>query len=172
MTIAKYVYFKAAGCQNATAATGFNLPATNAPLETCQTFDTDKKRGTLDFDATTDENIFDSFQLPPGWTGAIDLDIVWHAASITLETRWALQTQCVDDGEVPGSWNAQQSVEDTAKGTTLQFNDAQIATVTVTGCSAEDSFLFWFYRDANNAGDDMTGDASLVSLRFTVRDAQ
>ena len=101
------------------------------------------------------------------------MDIVWSGITATTNnTIWALQTQCVDDAEVPGSWNAAQSVTDAAKGTVLQYNDAQIASVTTTGCTANDTFHFWFYRDANNASDNMTGDAGLVSLRFSVKDAQ
>lgn len=171
--ITQYVYYQAAGCQNTSAATGFNLKATS-PAATCNTFDTDNKHGTLDFDADTDETIDGHFDLPPNWTGDIDLAIKWLAVATSGDVEWDVRFQCVDDGEVaPTAWQATSTVVDTAQGTTLFFNNASILAIDTTGCAGGNTLFFEFWRDADDVTNDtMTGDGKLLSLRFTVKDAQ
>jgi hypothetical protein len=167
----QYITFGAAICQDATAGTAFSTPTTNAPTAACVT-GTNSKYGVLKFNADTDQSFQGGFRTIPEWTGAIDVLFVWRAAAVTGNAVWAIDTACVADGETGDpAWNvAAGSVTDAAKGTTLQWNDASAASITITGCAANEEFLFRGYRDADNgASDTMTGDADLIKLRFTTR---
>ena len=125
---------------------------------------------TLSFDAATDEGLGCRIWLPTGFTGTVDADIFWRAAATSGDVIWAIQTICVADAETGDpAFNTASTVTDTAKGTTLQFNTAAISTVTITGCAANEIMMIRFYRDANAAGDSLSGDAQLLSFRLTTR---
>jgi hypothetical protein len=125
---------------------------------------------TLSFDAATDEGVGCLIPLPIGFAGTVDLDVMWRAASTSGDVIWAIQTICIADAETGDpAFNTASTVTDTAKGTTLQFNTANITTVTITGCVANEIMMARLYRDANAGGDTMTGDAQLISFRLTTR---
>ena len=171
LTIPFKIFYRAAICQNVTASIGFSTPTSNAPTAECVT-GTNTQYAVLNFDAATAESVQDNFFWPVDGTGNIDLDIVWRSATTTLETEWNIQTVCVNDAETGDpAFNTASEVIDTTKGTADQFNEATISSITITGCAAGE-MLFWkFSRDAADADDDMTGDADLISLTFTIRRA-
>jgi len=173
ITLPYDIEFIAAGMNGASGGPGLDLPATNAPA-VAVIDGTNQDFGVLDFDATTDESAQGAFRLPTGWTGAIDLEGSWLAAATTGTVRWGIQTYCAADAEVDGSWNTAQTWGDAAKGTTLQRNTFTQTSITTTGCAAGERFHFKFYRDADGTGgtDDMTGDARLLNLVFTIRIAR
>lgn len=172
ITLSQLITFVAANCQGTSAFTSFATPTANAPAAACAT-GTNTNFGTLDFDAATEESVQYHFPLASDWTGNIDLSFRWRAAATSGDVIWAVQTACVADGETGDpSFNTASTVTDTAKGTTLQFNDASISAITITGCAAGEEFFFRLYRDADAGGDTMTGDAQLIWARFTTRRAQ
>ena len=172
ITLSSISTFAAANCQGTTAFTAFATPAANAPAATCVT-GTNTNYATLDFDAATDESVQYHFPLASDWTGNIDIAFRWRAAATSGDVVWAVQTICVADGETGDpAFNTASTVTDTAKGTTLQFNDASISAITITGCAAGEELMFKLYRDADAGGDTMTGDAQLIHARFTTRRAQ
>jgi len=64
-------------------------------------------------------------------------------------------------------------VPDTAKGTTLQTNDASITTVTVTGCAAGELMHLKIMRDRTNGSDTLgASSAQLIGVELTMRRAQ
>lgn len=161
--------FRAALCQNATAILAFGTPTSNPAAAACVT-GSNTQLGVADFDASTDQSVQDALRLPPTFTGAVDLDIEWFAAATSGDVIWAVQTACVAATEsVDPSFNTASTVTDTAQGTTNRMNTASISSVTITGCATNERLLFKFYRDADAGGDTMTGNARLVSLRFTIR---
>jgi hypothetical protein len=132
--------------------------------------------GTADFDATTDETIERSWMLPGDWnSGALDVKFRWKAASISGAVGWCLQIARTADGATSSTTFAGQGsgncVSDTAKGTTLQENDATITNVTCTSCASGDRLKLRISRDANGTAvtDDMTGDAKLIGIELTWR---
>lgn len=160
------IQFIAGSCQNSSPALAFNTTS-SSPAAACVTGSNTVYAEAL-FDAATDEFVVDHLQLRDAASAL--LDIRWRAAATTGNVVWALETACVADGEVGDpSWNAAQTVTDAAKGTTLQWNDAQIASVTLTGCAVDEELFFRFRRDADNGSDTMAGDAGLISLRFTIQ---
>lgn len=172
ITIVDKVWFAAAGCNNATATSFYDLPTANAPAAACIT-GTNTQKGVLDFDAATDESAQVTLALPSDFTGAIDVKYKWLAAATSGSVVWGVQTACVADAETDDpSWNTASTVTDAAKGTTLQTNDASITGITATGCAAGELLHLRFFRDADNGSDGMTGDAGLIGAEVTLRRAQ
>lgn len=171
LTVPAKAWYAAAGCNNATATTLWDLPTTNPGAAACIT-GTNTQKGVLDFDAATDESVQTHVMLPADWTGNVDVLIKWLAAATSGDVVWAVQTICVADAETDDpAFNTASTVTDTAKGTTLQTNDAAITTVTVTGCAAGELLHLKLSRDADNAADTMTGDARFIGMEVTMRRA-
>ena len=171
LTVPVKMWLPAAGCNNATASTFWDLPTTNPGAAACIT-GTNTQKGVLDFDATTDESAQQHIMLPADWSGAIDVLIKWLAAATSGDVIWAVQTICVADAETDDpAFNTASTVTDTAKGTTLQTNDAAITGVTATGCAAGELLHLKISRDADAGGDTMTGDARLIGVEVTMRRA-
>lgn len=174
LTIYDEPWFDAAGCDNATAGHIWDAPTTNAPAPTCDT-GTNTQKAYLAFDAATDESVQGKFRLPTGFTGAIDFVLRWKAAATTGAVGWCVQLVRVPDGATSDpAYPAQAAgncVSDTAKGTTLQENEATISNVTCTSCVAGDLVYMRVSRDANGGAvtDDMTGDALLLGWMRRVR---
>lgn len=172
ITIVDKVWFAAAGCNNTTATSFYDLPTANAAAAACIT-GTNTQKGVLDFDAATDESGQVSLALPSDWSGAIDVKYKWLAAATSGNAVLAVQTSCVADAETDDpSWNTASTVTDAAKGTTLQTNDAAITGVTATGCAPGELMHLRFFRDADNGSDTMTGDVRLLGAEVTLRRAQ
>jgi len=167
LTTTHYIQFNMGVSQAGTASGACSTPAANAPAST-SVAGTNTIYATYAFDDGTDESIQCHFSLPPDWDLVIDEAIFrWRAASITMETVWGLQTACVAIGETGDpAYNTAQTVTDTVQGTTLQWNDATILTITVTGCAVNEELFIKPFRDADNGADDMTGDAELLWVRL------
>lgn len=168
--------WEVAACQAGVASLIWNSPSSNAPAAAC---DPDSSpEAYASFDATTDESIMRSTVLPTGFTGAIDVRIVWKAAATTGAVGWCAQLVRVPDGTTSGQSVPAQAagncVSDTAKGTTLQENHATISNVTCTSCAANDRVKVQISRDANGGAvtDDMAGDAHLLAVVVTWRAAK
>lgn len=172
-TAKDHMDFPMVRCLNTTATLLLDTVGTTGPSAACTagTTNTGIIRGYAQFDAATDEAVQTEFPLSGAWTGAIDIKLKWRAAATTGDVIWATQTACFADAEVDdAAWNTQHTfAADTAKGTTLQLNDASATSITVTGCAAGETLRLRIFRDADNAGDTMTGDAELLNAQITVR---
>lgn len=120
---------------------------------------------TLDFDADTDE--YDEWEIiiPPGITiSAATLYIAYRMASATTkEVVWFCSHNGVADGE---TWDEAFAATDTFAVDTVPdaTTKAAIASkaLTTTAWAAGDSLRLRIGRDANNEGDDATGDAKMM----------
>lgn len=168
--IPSYNWLPAAGCNNVTASPFWDLFTSNTPAVACIT-GSQTTKGVFDFDAAADEHAQITLMLPTGFTGNIDVIIKWLAASTSGDVVWFVQTSCVADGETDDpAWNTASFVADTAKGTTLQTNDATISAITITGCAAGELFHLRWGRDGDGslATDDMTGDARGIGVQLKI----
>ncbi len=176
ITIPVKIWLAAAGCNNATASSFWDLPTSEPAGVACVT-GTNIQKGVLDFEdgtSTTAESAQTYLMLPSDFSASGNLDVVikWFAAAITGSVVWGVQTSCVADAETDDpSWNTASTATDAAKGTTLQTNDATISNVTKTGCAAGELMHLKIYRDADNASDTMSGDARLIGVEVTYRRA-
>lgn len=168
-TITRTKDFEFVGCQAGVAGHIWNTPAANAPAAACDANNTNTIKGYASFDASTDETIYASMFLPPGYVaGSLGVTFVWKSAATSGAAGLCMRAVRVPDGAVSDAalpaQGAGNCVSDTAKGTTLQENHASIAAVTCTSCLANDEVKIAFERDANGGAvtDDMAGDAHVI----------
>jgi hypothetical protein len=170
-TIPKRIYFPAAGCNNATAGSVWDLPTSNPAVPACKT-GTNSQMGVLDFADSSNLSAQITYMLPTTWTGTMDARIKWLTSATSGDVVWQLATICVADAETDDpAFNTASTVTDTAKGTTLQTNDAAITTVTVTGCAAGELMHLKIQRNAAHASDSLAATAGLIGVELTIREA-
>lgn len=170
ITTTEKVWLQAAGCNNATAASFWDLPTANAPTPTCVT-GSNTQKSYLDFpDADGAYSAQYELAVPSGWTGTLAAKIKWLSAITTGNVFWQVSTICVADAETDDpAFNTASSVADAAKGTTNQTNDAAIASVTVTGCAAGELMHIKIMRDRTDGSDTLGASAArLVGVELTL----
>jgi hypothetical protein len=162
-----------AACQNATAGLLWNSPTSNAAAAACLT-GTNTQEASADFDAATDESLQITARLPAQYNGgAMAFKVGWKAVATSGAAGLCVSVVCVADAETDDPAFPAQSttncVSDTAKGTTLQTNDALIS-YTPSGCAAGERMHIQLSRDANGGvvTDDMTGDARVLDLEASI----
>lgn len=172
ITLTEEQWFDAAACQAGTPSHIWNTPSSNAPAATCDPTNTNAIKAYLAFDDTTDESIYGSWTLPTGFSASagIDIKFKWKGANTTNAAGWCFEMVRVPDGAtsdpaMPGQ-AAGNCVSDTAKGTTLQENDATITGATCTSCVAGDRVNWRLSRDANGGAvtDSFVGDGFLIAF--------
>lgn len=172
LTIPRRIWLPAAGCNNATAGSIWDLPTSNPGVAACVT-GTNTQKGVLDFaDGANSLSAQITYKLPSTWTGTVDANIKWFSATITGDVVWQLATICVADAETDDpAFNTASTVTDTAKGTTNQTNDAAITGVTVTGCAAGELMHIKIFRDPANVSDTHAATARLIGVELVIREA-
>lgn len=171
LTISRRVWFPVAGCNNATAATIWDLPPTNAASAACVT-GTNTQKGVLDFADGANLSAQMTYLLPTTLTGTVDARLKWFSATTSGDVVWQLATICVADAETDDpTFNAASTVTDTTKGVANQTNDALITGLTITGCAAGELLHLKVQRDSGHASDSMAGTARLIGVEITVRES-
>jgi hypothetical protein len=182
-------FIPAAGCVSTTASSNWDMIGNDVPVATCVD-GTNVDKGVLTFNDGSGTNIvapsiqqtlLTPISPSPATLGyvtnaPITVTLMWYAAATTLETRWCAAVVCRADAETDdgAAFDTAVCVEDTAKGTTLQNN---LVTITLpTGstdtCANSELLHLKVYRDSDNAGDDMSGDANLVAATVAWQRAQ
>lgn len=171
ITIPRRYWFPAAGCNNTTAGSVWDLPTASPAVAACKT-GTNTQMGVLDFANAGSLSAQLHHRLPSTWTGTVDANIKWLTTATTGSVVWQIETICVADAETDDPALANVStVTDAAKGTTNQTNDAAIATVNVTGCAAGELLHIAIRRDAAHASDDLAATARLIGIELVMREA-
>lgn len=165
------LWFPAAGCNGSTAGPIWDLPASSPAVAACVT-GTNTQKGVLEFADSASLSAQTTYLLPSTWTGAIDAKIKWVTTATSGDVVWQLSTICVADAETDDpAFNTASTVTDTAKGTTLQTNDATITGVTATGCAAGELLHLKILRDSAHASDTLAATARFVGLELVIREA-
>lgn len=173
ITIPFHEDFPAAGCNNTTATSFWDLPTTNPAVAACRT-GTNVQKGTLDFangaNALTAQSFF---RLPTGWTGNIDAIVTWSSSTTTGNVVWQLAIACAGDADADDpAFTDDAFTADATKGTANQLNDTASNTITTTGtCAAGDIAHLRIKRDPANGSDTMAGTARLLNVHLTYRAA-
>jgi hypothetical protein len=172
LTTVEKLWIPAAICNNATPAShGWSFPTSNPGVPACLT-GSNTQLGTMDFADSSDLSAQVHFKLPSDWTGTVAASIKWLTSATSGDVVWQLSTICVADAETSDpAFNTASTVTDTAKGTTVQQNDASIATVTVTGCAAGELMFLKIQRNSGHASDSLAATARLIGLELTYRRA-
>lgn len=171
LTIPRRIWLPAAGCNNTTAGSIWDLPTSGPAVAACKT-GTNTQMGVLDFADSANLSAQVTYKLPSTWTGTVDANITWLTSATSGNVVWQLATICVADAETDDpAFNTASTVTDAAKGTTLQTNDAAISTVTVTGCAAGELLHVKIQRDAGHASDNLAATARLIGVELVIREA-
>lgn len=154
----------------------YHTPATDAPSPNCSdTSPTVGVYGSLEFHDSATEYLYRDWIVPSGWTGAIDLKIVWFSVVTSGNVVWQIKTFCTADNETldTSTWtyNAAQTITDAAKGSGGLQNLATLAGVTTTGCAAGEVLHLKLYRDPTHASDTLAASAYLLGVEWTFRRA-
>jgi len=166
-------WIQGAICNNATpSAPEWSFPTSNPAVPACQT-GTNTQFGTLDFaDGASPLSAQWHQMLPSDWSGTVGVTLKWFTSATSGSVVWQVSTICVANAETADpAFNTASTVTDAALGTTLQLNDATIASVTVTGCAAGELLFLRVLRDPTNASDTLAATARLVGLELKYRRA-
>jgi hypothetical protein len=173
-----YIFIDAAGCQNTTAFSNFDLPTSGAAVAACNT-GTNTQQGLLDF--ATDSGTLTAqrkFQLPADWnsSGAVEAMVKWKTSATANDVVWQVAIACVGDAQTDDpSFTDTAFSADTAKGMANQQNDTAWTTITTTGgCTAGELAYLRFKRDPAHASDTLAAGttARLVALSLRFRRTQ
>lgn len=168
ITFPFYVQVPAAGCNNATASPNWDLPTTNAPTPNCLT-GTNTQQGSMDFDDTAARTMQTAFNLPPGWTGNVDLEIDWlvTAGGGSNTVKFTVATACSAAGSTfDPAFNTANTI---TSGTVAANNALNVTTqtaITMTGCAAGNWLHIKLGRDNT---DTSTATVRVVNVAFTIR---
>lgn len=173
LTLPLKLWIPAAICNNATPAShGWSFPTSNPGVPACQT-GSNTQYGTMDFaDGANTLSAQFHVMLPADFTGTLGVTFKWFTSATAGDVVWQIATICVADAETSDpAFNTASTVTDTAKGTTLQTNDATIASVTITGCAAGELMYVRVFRDPTTGADTLAATARLIGLELTPRRA-
>ena len=133
----------------------------------------------LAFDAATDEAVFWQFRAASYGSGNLTLKLMWYADTSSPgsgDVIWGAQLAAItpntDSQDVEtDSLATANTVTDTHLGTTGQrIHECSITISNLDSLAADDLVFLRVYRDADAAGDTMTGDALLVEAELSYSD--
>jgi hypothetical protein len=174
LTLTDKAWFPAATLESAPAASvsSFNLPTTAAHAVPTTKVGSNVVYATLDYADSASLSAQLAWLTPADWTSTVDARLIWFTTATSGNVVWQVSTICVADAETSDpALNTASTVTDAAKGTTLQFNEASITGVTITGCAAGEVMFIKVLRDSAHASDTLAATARLVGVELTYRRA-
>lgn len=140
-------------------------PATNFA-----TLDTRNSVAVLDFDAGTDESAVFVGDIPQGadLSAGIKVVISWAASTATSGACiWAAEFEKTTGQDIDSdSFDTATTATTTTSGTSGVVNTTTITCTAIDSLAVGDCFRVKIRRDADAAGDTMTGDAELVAVEL------
>ena len=164
----------AAGCNNATAGPGFDLPTANAPAPAC--LGTSPHRfAALDFSDGSSQTAVTHFRLPADWTGNVDVVFLFTGDTASSNNiRWQVSSACAADAEdlLNPTYNTASASNVAGPATAGQRRSASFTSVSMANCAAGETAFWKFERVGGDAGDTYTGLARLLEVEITLRRTQ
>ncbi len=176
ITIPFTIWLPAAGCNNATAASFWDLPVSTPAVATCVT-GSNTQKGVLAYaDTSGGFSAQTEYLLPDDWTGAgaLDAKIIWSTGATTGNAKWSLSTICTATNATEtddAAFNTASTVTTAAPGTANRLQTSTITSVTATGCAAGEFLHLKLFRDGNDGSDTIAATANLVGIELKVRRA-
>jgi hypothetical protein len=173
LTMPVTVDFKAAGCNNATAAFGWDTPTTSAPTSVCLGT---TGLGALRFADGSTTTAQTSFHLPVLANVSNSFDVVLTYTGDTSSTnniRWSIALGCTADGESVSapSYNTATATNSAGPATTPNRKVLAVTGLSVTNCAAGETMFVQLQRVGADAGDTYAGNADALDLELTYRKA-
>lgn len=168
------VFLAAAGCNNATAGTFWDLPTATPAVAACVT-GTNIQKGVLQFaDTSGGFSAQNTLLLPADFSGNIDARIIWRTSATTGNAKFSLSTICTDVAATvtdDPAFNTASTVTTAAPGTANRIQTSSITSVTITGCVAGNLLHVKLFRDGNDAADTITASLDVLGVELTIRRA-
>jgi hypothetical protein len=168
------VFLLAAGCNNTTAASMWDLPTSTPAAAACVT-GSNTQKGVLDFaDTSGGFSAQNTLLLPADFSGAIDARIIWTTTATSGNAKWSLSTVCTDvaaSATDDPAFNTASTVTTAAPGTGSRVQTSSITGVTTTGCAAGNLLHVKIFRDGNDGSDTIAATARLIGIELTIRRA-
>ena len=176
-------FYPAAGCNNTTAGSIWDLPTATPASAICVT-GTNIQKGALQYADTAggfSAQITDA--LPVDWTttGGFDVNLYWTTPATTGNGKWTIQLVCTpvaasatDDPAFPTTGNGFVTITTAAPGTTLFVQTSQaLANTPPTSCATATKVLaHWrVFRAGDDAADTLANSANFIAMEVTYRRA-
>jgi len=170
-TYPERIWLPAAGNNGATAATMWDLPASNAPTPTVVT-GSNIHKGVLSFADSGAQTCQTTLLLPADWTGNIDAKIIWRTSATSGNCKWFIYTAFTDIGATATddpAFNSAQTVTTAAPGTTLRITNSAQTSLTTTGSGAGYLFHLKIGRDGTDGSDTIAASAEMIGVELVWR---
>jgi hypothetical protein len=168
-------WFPAAGCNNTTAASFWDLPTSTPAVAACVT-GSNTQKGVLQFaDTSGGFSAQNSMLLPADFSGTVDALIIWRSSATSGNAKFSLSTICtaVNASETDDpSFNTASTVTTAAAGTANRLQSSAITTLTITGCAAGEFMHLKLFRDGNDGSDTLGASLDVIGVELTTRRAQ
>lgn len=175
VTTVNPIYFAAAGCNNATASSFWDLPTATPAVAACVT-GTNTQKGVLQYaDTSGGFSAQTNMLLPADFSGTVDARIIWRTSATTGNAKFSFSTICtaVDATETDDpAFNTASTVTTAAAGTANRLQSSAITTVTITTCAAGEYMHFKLFRDGNDAADTIGASLDVIGVEVKLRRAQ
>ncbi len=176
LTVPTKIALPAAGCNNVTPGTFWDLPTTNAGTPFCVT-GTNIQKGVLQFADSANQSAQTTLNLPDDWSGAIDIKLLFTSADTTSghTEKFTVATACTTPSS--GSGTTDDPSFNTAQTLTYTLGASEVgsalrkvsqAGLTATGCSAGSVLHLKVGRDVTDTD---TGTINFVGAELTIRRA-
>jgi hypothetical protein len=154
-------------CQGASAQSLFNLPSGGTAATAGCTAGTYQIRGTLTYTDASNHTAQTTFHLGDDYdsAGATTLDVYWFTSATTGNAVWSIQTACNGAGEaIDQAWNTAQTITSAANGSANFRIKGSLASLTMTGCAADETLFLKIDRDGTVGGDTIAATANLIAV--------
>ncbi len=167
---ARNFYYEAAGCNNATASSAYDLPTSAAAAAACVT-GTNVQKGVLQYVSTaaTVNSAQFTIKCPVGTTGTQDFNIYWTTTATTGNMKWfvgtastATNAAATDDPAFTDS-----TVTTAAAGTASRVQKS--AVTGVSACTSDTLLHVRIKRDTNDAADTVGATVNLIGVEGVIR---
>jgi hypothetical protein len=175
LTTVHNIWFAGAGCNNATAASFWDLPTSTPAVAACVT-GSNTQKGVLQFaDTSGGFSAQNSTLLPDDWTGTVDAKIIWKTAATSGNAKFSLSTICTAVGATETddtAFNTASTATTAAPGTGSRLQTSTITSLTVTGCAAGEFLHLKLFRDGNDGSDTLSASLDVIGVELKIRRAQ
>lgn len=174
ITVPFKLWLPAAGCNNATAGSFWDLPTSTPAVAACVT-GTNIQKGVLQYaDTSGGFSAQTTLILPSDFSGAIDARIIWRTSATTGNAKFTLSNVCTDVAATATddpSFSNSNTVTTAAPGTTLRIQTSSITGLTTSGCAAGNLLHLKLFRDGNDASDTIAASLDVIGVEITTRRA-
>lgn len=173
------VWLPAAGCNNTSPASFWDLPTSSPAVATCDT-GVNVQKGVLVYNEASNLSAQQTIALPPDWTptGGVDITIYYKASTNTGQVVFQLSNACAavagSNTDDPALTNTDSTAGTNVPGTAGNVGIVTKTGLTMTGCNAATRYLWHLKlaRDGANGGDTTGANISVIGAEITFRRAQ